>query len=192
MSKVDEVLNFWFGKPGTPEYGKPRSMWFKPDPLLDERIRDQFAEVYHFAAEGILDGWREYPASCLALIIVLDQFPRNLFRGKPEAFATDDRAIQMANYALELGHDRALLPVQRWFIYLPFEHSEQIEDQRKSIELFAGLAEDPDSAPAIVAARTHFDLIQTFGRFPHRNQILGRQSTPAEVDFLARPDGFKG
>jgi uncharacterized protein (DUF924 family) len=192
MSKVDDVLDFWFGKPGTPDYGKPRQMWFTHDAIVDDRIRDRFSEVYQFAAAGILDGWREYPASCLALIITLDQFPRNLFRGTPEAFATDDRALEMANYALELGHDTHLLPVQRWFLYLPFEHSENIEHQQKSVQLFSELADDPDNTPAIVSAHTHFDLIQTFGRFPHRNQILGRQSTPAELEFLDRPDVFRG
>jgi uncharacterized protein (DUF924 family) len=204
MSRVDEILDFWFGTPDTlnngEQYGKPRSMWFKSAPLIDREIKDRFEEVYHFAAASLLDGWKDAPSSCLALIITLDQFPRNIFRGTSTAFATDDLALSIAKHAIELELDRELLPVQRWFIYLPFEHSENIEDQLESVKLFETLSSDPDSQIAIDSARTHYELIKTFGRFPHRNQILGRVSTPAELEFLDRatsalpnrPDAFHG
>jgi uncharacterized protein (DUF924 family) len=193
MNKVDDILHFWFGTPDRDEnYGKMRSLWFESDPIVDRVIQDKFEEVYHFAADGLLDGWQYFPASCLALIIVLDQFPRNIFRGTPNAFATDDLALKVAEYAIDAGMDRQLLPVQKWFIYLPFEHSENLDRQLKSVELFNTLSDNPDSHIAIDSARTHLEIIRTFGRFPHRNQILGRESTPAELEFLARPDAFKG
>ncbi|PSB55249.1 DUF924 family protein [Chamaesiphon polymorphus] len=196
MSRVDEILDFWFGTPDAlnngEQYGKPRSIWFKSDPIIDREIKDRFEEVYHFAAAGLLDGWKDAASSCLALIITLDQFPRNIFRGTPTAFATDALALSIAKHAIETEIDRELLPVQRWFIYLPFEHSENIEDQLESVKLIETLTADPDSQIAIDSARTHYELIKTFGRFPHRNQILGRVSTPAELEFLARPDAFHG
>jgi uncharacterized protein (DUF924 family) len=204
MSRVDEILDFWFGTPDTltngEEYGKPRfsngealpTMWFKSEPIVDREIKDRFEEVYQFAAAGLLDGWQDAPTSCLALIITLDQFPRNMFRGKPAAFATDELALSVAKHAVETGIDRELFPVQKWFVYLPFEHSERLEDQLESVKLFETLASDPDSQIAIESARTHYELIKTFGRFPHRNQILGRVSTPTELEFLDRPDAFHG
>jgi uncharacterized protein (DUF924 family) len=195
-NKVDEIIDFWFGTPARLEgdeiYGKPRSMWFRADPIIDRVIKDRFEEVYQFAAAGLLDGWKYFPASCLALIITLDQFPRNMFRGTPAAFATDNLALEIAQHAIEMEFDRDLLPVQRWFIYLPFEHSEKIEHQLTSVKLFDTLSSDPDSQLAIASARTHLELIQAFGRFPHRNQILARSSTPDELAFLARPDAFHG
>jgi uncharacterized protein (DUF924 family) len=196
MNRVDEIIEFWFGTPGRlddgEQYGKPRLMWFKSDPIIDRVIKDRFEEVYQFATGGLLDGWKYFPASCLALIITLDQFPRNMFRGKPAAFATDELALSIAKHAVETGLDRELLPVQKWFIYLPFEHSENLEDQLTSVKLFETLSSDPDSQIAIESARTHYELIKTFGRFPHRNQILGRVSTPAELAFLDRADAFHG
>jgi uncharacterized protein (DUF924 family) len=192
MSKVSEILDFWFGKPQSSEYGKPREMWFRHDADFDARVRDRFLEVYQFAAAGLLYGWREAAESCLALIITLDQFPRNMFRGTSDAFATDDRALEIAKYAIELELDRELLPVQRWFMYLPFEHSENINDQLTAVQLFEGLKNDPASASAISFAQTHLNIIQTFGRFPHRNVILGRESTAAELEFLNQPDTFQG
>ncbi len=192
MNKVDEINNFWFGTPDRLEYGKPRSMWFRSDPLIDREIKKRFAEIYQFAAAGLLDGWQDAPSSYVALIITLDQFPRNMFRSEPKAFATDEIALSFAKHAVEIEIDRLLLPVQRWFIYLPFEHSENLKDQVESVILFETLASDPDSQIAIESAHTHYELIKTFGRFPHRNQILGRTSTPTELEFLARPDTFHG
>jgi uncharacterized protein (DUF924 family) len=196
MSRVDEILDFWFGSIDTlnngEQYGKPRSIWFKPDPIVDREIKERFTEIYQFAAAGLLDGWKDFAPSCLALIITLDQFPRNMFRGTSEAFTTDEMALDITKHAIGLELDRELLPVQRWFMYLPFEHSEQLEDQVESIRLFETLSSDPDSQIAIDSARTHYELIKTFGRFPHRNRILGRVSTPAELEFLDRADAFHG
>jgi uncharacterized protein (DUF924 family) len=195
VNRVEEIINFWFGtldRLDNSEYGKPRSMWFRSDSKIDCEIRERFEEVYQLAAAGLLDSWQDDPASCLALIITLDQFPRNMFRNTPTAFATDTRALAIAKQAIETEIDRKLLPVQRWFIYLPFEHSEKLEDQLRSVKLFETLASDPDSQIAIDSAHTHYELIKRFGRFPHRNQILGRTNTSAELAFLASPGAFHG
>jgi uncharacterized protein (DUF924 family) len=183
-AKVQEILNFWFGHPESPEYGKRREIWFQKDTNFDQEIRSRFLADYQLAATGTYDIWQTQPTSCLALIILLDQFPRNLFRGEPEAFATDFKALTAAEVAVKNGFDQQLVPVQRWFIYLPFEHSEKIEHQRQCIELFDQLKDDPESAHAIDYAYRHLEIIEKFGRFPHRNAILGRPSTPEELEFL--------
>ena len=182
-----DVLNFWFGNPEDADYGKPRKFWFIKSLDTDKQIKSRFETTYQAAARGELNDWRTSALSCLALIIVLDQFPRNLYRGKPQSFATDRMALEMANYALEQNYDRQLLPVQRWFIYLPLEHSENLADQKRSLQLFSSLKDDPDSESTIDYAQKHLDIIKRFGRFPHRNEILGRESTPEEIEFLKQP-----
>ncbi len=184
MSKVDEILEFWFGKTSELNYGKKREIWFTKDPLFDEQLRKRFYTDYQLATTGSLDTWQDSARSCLALILLLDQIPRNIFRGQIEAFATDFKAIIAAQKAIEQGFDQQMQPVERWFIYLPFEHSENMEHQRRCIELFAQLKDDPESAYAIDYAEQHFKIMQRFGRFPHRNAILGRESTPEEIEFL--------
>ncbi|NET55767.1 MAG: DUF924 domain-containing protein [Symploca sp. SIO2E6] len=187
MSQIKEILDFWFGKPQDPDYGKIRKFWFTKNPEFDQEVRSRFLSVYQQAAAGQLDQWRTSPHSCLALIILLDQFPRNLFRSQPQAFASDPQALSMAQYAINQGFDQQLPPVQRWFIYMPFEHSENLEHQRQSVELFTGLTDEPNFASAIDYAHRHLKVIERFGRFPHRNQILGRASTPEELEFLQQP-----
>jgi uncharacterized protein (DUF924 family) len=187
MSDFQSILNFWFGKPDEPNYGRSRKEWFVKDRVFDEEVRSRFLETYQKAASGELDSWQEYPLSCLALIIALDQFPRNMFRNTPQAFASDDRALQVAKYAVDRNFDKELLPVQRWFIYCPFEHSENLQDQQKSVELFTTLKDNPDSESAIDYAYRHLKVIERFGRFPHRNKILARQNTPEEEEFLKQP-----
>jgi uncharacterized protein (DUF924 family) len=186
-----EVLDFWFGAAGSPEYGRPREAWFKKSDAFDAAIRARFLDLHRQAADGQLQAWQAAPDSLLALIVVLDQFSRNLFRGSSRAFATDAPALAAAQLAVALGFDRSLSPVQRWFVYLPFEHAEDIALQRRCLELFEGLRGDSDSASSIDYARRHFDIIARFGRFPHRNAVLGRVSTPEEAEFLKQPgSGF--
>lgn len=180
----NEVLTFWFGTPGQTEFGKPRQVWFRKNPEFDQEICDRFSTTYQQAASGHLDHWQQNANSCLALLILLDQFPRNMFRGTPEAFATDAKALAVAKHAVEHQFDQQLVPVQRWFVYLPFEHSERWADQVRSLQLWQMLKDDPDSASPMDYAQRHADVIERFGRFPHRNQILGRQSTPEEIAFL--------
>ncbi|MCX7891436.1 MAG: DUF924 domain-containing protein [Burkholderiales bacterium] len=185
------VLAFWFGGAGSAESGRPRDCWFRKSDAFDAEIRERFGALHGAAHAGALDAWAETPLAALALLVVLDQFPRNLYRGTPRAFASDARALAVARKAVWRGFDRVLAPVARWFVYLPFEHAEDLTAQRESLRLFARLAGDPASATAIDYARRHYDVIARFGRFPHRNAILGRPSTPEEAEYLRQPgSGF--
>ena len=184
MSQAKEILEFWFGDPEQPDYGKPKRFWFTKKSEFDEKLRIQFLQDYQKAAAGYLDDWIETPETCLALILLLDQFPRNMFRGTPEAFATDWEALSVAQHAVAQGYDQKLLAVQRWFVYLPFEHSENLEHQQQAVRLFQQLRCHRDSASCIEYAIRHKSVIESFGRFPHRNAILGRISTPEEKEFL--------
>ena len=172
--RAEAVLEFWFR--GDLE----RKEWFSKDPSFDDEIRARFLALYEEGARGAFTVWRNSPRSCLALIVLLDQFPRNMFRGSARAFATDALALDAARHAIASGYDRPLSKTERTFIYLPFEHSENLADQERALELFAG---HPNSE----WAHKHWEIIKRFGRFPHRNGILGRQSTPAEIEFLRQP-----
>ncbi len=180
-----EVLAFWFGP--DPSLEGRRALWFGKDPATDALIRERFLATYTAAARGDLDAWMRTPDGALALIVVLDQFPRNLFRDTPAAFATDAYALDCARQVLERGWDVAMHPAQRLFLYLPFEHSEDLADQRRSVRLFAALDAAPGWADAFDYALAHYCVIRRFGRFPHRNAILGRASTAEETAFLAQP-----
>ena len=183
-SRAREVLDFWFGREGEPEYGRFRDEWFRKDPAFDATVTQQFADLYEQAAAGELDGWRDEAESCLALVIVLDQFPRNMFRGDGRTHAKDDKALETARYAVELALDRELPAFQRMFLYMPFMHSESVEDQRRSVELFEQLAAEAGAPDVVSYAARHKETVERFGRFPHRNRILGRATTPEEAEFL--------
>ncbi|AHY46291.1 hypothetical protein RradSPS_1008 [Rubrobacter radiotolerans] len=183
--RVTEVLDFWFGERDAEGYGEFREEWFKKDDAFDREVRRRFADLHAEAASGELDEWSREPESCLALILVLDQFSRNMFRGDPRSFATDDKALDLAKYAVSEGHDRALPPFQRTFIYMPYMHSENLEDQESCIRLFESLGEGFENNTRYAVA--HRDIIARFGRFPHRNEVLGRETTPEEAEFLKQP-----
>lgn len=187
MINPSDILDFWFTPTHLDSFGQPQGNWFKKDPQFDQTVRSQFLSTYQQAANYQLDHWQNTPHSCLALIILLDQFPRNMFRNKAEAFATDKQALEVAQGAISQSFDQQLLPVQRWFIYLPFEHSENLADQQTAMRLFSTLKDHPDSQKAIDSAEQHYQIIKTFGRFPHRNNILGRKNTPEEDTFLSQP-----
>jgi uncharacterized protein (DUF924 family) len=182
-----EILDFWFAPPDSPEHGRPRASWFQKSDAFDAEIRERFLATHEAARDGALDAWRARPLSALALAVALDQFPRNLFRGDSRAFASDARALGVARETVAAGFDRVLLPVQRCFAYLPFEHAEDLAAQRESLRLFESIADGPDGANTFTYAMRHYAVIERFGRFPHRNAILGRSSTPEEVDFLRQP-----
>lgn len=182
-----EVLEFWFGAPDSPEFGRNRKRWFEKSAEFDALVRDRFVATYEHAAGGSLDAWTERPLAALALVVTLDQFPRNMFRGTPRAFATDPQALAVARGMIARGFDAALLPAQRTFAYLPLEHAEDREAQREALRLFARLADDAGGASTLTYAMLHYAIVARFGRFPHRNAILGRESTPDEAEFLARP-----
>lgn len=181
------VLAFWFGAPDAPGYGQRRREWFARDARFDATIRERFAATLDAAACGALDAWCSTPEAALARVIVLDQFSRNMYRGTARAFATDALALQGARAMVERGDDRALLPVQRHFVYLPFEHAEDLAAQEEAVRLFETLRSDPHSAQAIEYAYRHRAVIARFGRFPHRNAVLGRSSTAEEIAFLREP-----
>jgi uncharacterized protein (DUF924 family) len=183
MTKAEEVLNFWFGREGDPDYGEFREAWFRKDPEFDREIRDRFEALYEAAAAGDLDDWKAEARSCLALVILLDQFPRNMFRGDPKSYATDPKAQETAEYAVDHALDRELPEFQRTFLYMPFMHSEDLEYQRRSVELFRGLGGSDSEGYAV----RHMEIIERFGRFPHRNEVLGRRTTPEEAEFLTQP-----
>jgi len=188
VSTPREILDFWFGREGDEGYGEFREAWFTKDPEFDREVWDRFEGAYEEAAAGRLDHWKDEAQSCLALIILLDQFTRNMFRGDPKTYATDDKAREAARHAVEHAYDRELSPYGRLFVYLPFEHSEDLEDQRFSVELFRGLAAEMGSEDLLGYAMRHLEIIERFGRFPHRNEILGRATTPEEAEFLRGPD----
>lgn len=187
MSSADEILEFWFGREDEADYGKFRKVWFRKKPRFDAEIRTRFISDYQLAAASKLDSWKSLPHSCLALILLLDQFPRNIFRGTPQAFATDPQAQYYTQYAVANGYDRQLLPVQRWFTYIPFEHSENLAHQHQSVELFGQLNHEPECGESLDWAIKHLKIIERFGRFPHRNKILGRETTAEEEEFLKQP-----
>lgn len=173
---IDEVLAFWFSERVAP-------LWFRSDPALDAEIRERFGALVTAAAAGELDDWLETPEGALALVILLDQFPRNIYRGTPAAFAADAKARAVADRALARGHDHQLAPARRMFLYLPFEHSEQLADQERSLALFTALGD----AELLDYAVRHREIIARFGRFPHRNAVLGRPSTIEEQAFMTQP-----
>ncbi|MGQ0547348.1 MAG: DUF924 family protein [Betaproteobacteria bacterium] len=187
MANHLEVLDFWFGEPR----GQRRKQWFEKDPAFDAAIRARFLPLYEALRRGEHASWLDAADGCLARIIVLDQLPRNMFRGSPRAFDADALALAAARHALERGYDRGLRPVERLFAYLPFEHSESLADQERACELCLPLAAFAETEDAYRYALAHRDIIRRFGRFPHRNAILGRASTPEETEFLKQPgSGF--
>ncbi len=177
-----EIIHFWF------EETAPQQ-WFQKNSDFDDQIRDRFLVTYEMARDGLCDGWNRDAEGCLALCILLDQFPRNMFRGEADAFSTDGKALLVAKYAVSNGFDQVLHVTQRGFVYLPYEHSEKMEDQKKSVKFFEKMKKD-DPLGYDYALR-HMELIERFGRFPHRNARLGRKSTPEEEEYLAAPgSGF--
>lgn len=184
----EDVLAFWFAD-GPALF---RETWFRSTAAFDAACGEGFRAVLDAARAGTLDHWTATPRGALALVIVLDQFPRNIHRGTPDAYAADPRARSIAGAAVARGDDRILSPVERIFLYLPFEHAENLADQDISVRLFETLRGAYDTAEtAIDIAYRHRDVIRRFGRFPHRNAILNRASTQEELAYLAEPgSGF--
>jgi len=180
-----QVLEFWFGAGS--DYGKRHKRWFEKDAAFDAEVRRRFAGLHERTAVGAEREWLAERPSCLARIVVLDQFSRHIHRGSPRAFATDALALEAARHAVAEGFDLAMLPVERLFTYLPFEHSESIADQSRACELMEPLAQFAETNDAHRYALAHRDIIARFGRFPHRNALLGRPSTPQELEFLKEP-----
>lgn len=175
------VIDFWCGSPGSPERDTFREVWFKDaTAAFDAEIRDRFLGLHERAVAGDFAHVLDSVDGCFALLILFDQFPRNMFRGTARAFATDAKAREVAAHAIAQGFDREVASVYRVFFYLPYEHSESLADQERGLELMKAL----DNPRTVEAALEHIAVIKRFGRFPHRNAALGRVSTPAESDYL--------
>lgn len=182
------VLDFWFGPPGAPDYGLPRQFWFTKDAAFDGALRDRFGGLHGRAIAGAYASWRDTPGECLALIIVLDQFSRNLYRDRADAFAADAQALELAKFALGVGYDRAVLPVQRWFFYLPLEHSESLADQDQSVACFERLRERDRAinTPSATAAQgPDAAVIEAVIDYAHRHRAIIRRFGPASPTATA-------
>jgi uncharacterized protein (DUF924 family) len=177
--KATGVLKFWFER--------ERGAWFKKNAAFDEEIRRRFLHLYEMGAAGELAQWKQVPADCLALVILLDQFPRNMFRGSAKAFAADPLARDAACTILQNDWDKAMTPDERMFAYLPLEHSESLADQERCLALMTEIAVFPETADLPKWAEAHLVIVRRFGRFPHRNAALGRANTPEETEFLKEP-----
>lgn len=190
-----DILDFWFGPGGNAREIAARQspLWFGKSAVNDQRVNARFSDTLVTAAAGRLDGWAATPHGRLALIIVLDQFPHHIHRGGAKSFATDPQALAHALAALESGEDVQLSPIERVFLYLPIEHAESVEMQDLSVALYGRLAAEASADERALFddflkyAHAHRDVIVRFGRYPHRNKLLGRPSTPEEIEFLKQP-----
>lgn len=195
MSSPDEVLNFWFGElceDGTVD-PETKKRWFKKSKAFDEEIRDRFGELHRRAHGGELDDWTKDARGRLALVIVLDQFSRNLHRDTGDMYACDLQAARIAVHGMDCGHDVELPISYRVFLYMPFMHTEDLDLQERGVTAFERLAdESPEPTRGTCKdyakyARVHRDIVKQWGRFPHRNKLLQRDTTPDEAEFLTKP-----
>ncbi|HEY1430569.1 MAG TPA: DUF924 family protein [Stellaceae bacterium] len=184
--RATALIDFWFGPPDDPGRQQHREIWFRATEEFDAALRREFFADYEAAAGGALRSWEASPESALAVVLLLDQVPRNIFRGTPRAYSTDAAACAAAERALERGFDQMVPPAWRLFFYMPYHHSENLDDQRRSMALSNALPRNPDRRSSLRRyGCPYIEVIERFGRFPHRNEILGRQSTPDEIGFMA-------
>jgi len=178
---INDILTLWFSE-------RVKPLWYNSTPEFDQELRENYMDAYQAALNGGLSAWEETPQGALALVICLDQFPLNMFRNQAESFAGEAPSREVAARAIEKGFDQSLEGAQRAFLYLPYMHSENMTDQDRVMELFskAGLKDN------LKWASHHRNIVQRFGRFPHRNVILGRQSTPEEIAYLQSDEAFTG
>jgi len=190
MTDYSDVLEFWFGDPASDGFGAYREAWFEKNEAFDAEIKTRFGKDVAKASAGSYDFWQDTAEGTLALIITLDQFPRNIFRGLPKAYAADHKARSIARRAIDRRFDQGLATMQRLFIYLPFEHSENLADQRRCVALYLEILEDFGDEirdRAHFSVHRHCEIIERFGRFPHRNEVMRRQSSAEEIAFLMEP-----
>jgi len=186
--RAREVLDYWLGAPDSAEYGRERRFWFQPSTEVDAVIRSRFLSVHTDAVAGKCNTWTTTTLGACALILVFDQFSRHLYRGTPDAFASDARALAITRNLVEQGEDQHLpTPYHRCFVYLPFEHDESMHSQRESLRLFEALKHETGLTTPFEWAVKHAEVIERFGRYPHRNKILGRLSSTEEAAFLREP-----
>lgn len=188
MAEWRDIYDFWFGAPGSDGHGDVREFWFASTPDIDREIKERFLDRYRRAAAGDFEDWKSDARGWVALIVLLDQVPRNVFRGNPQSFAADPVALASAKQLEASPLNKELITVEKLFAYLPFEHSEQIDDQMKSVALCEAIDDHEQKAEWIEFAVLHRDIVAKFGRFPHRNAILDRDSTPEETAWLESSD----
>ena len=176
-----EIINFWYSD-------KIKQQWFASTSELDEEIRKKYENLWLIAMNGELDEWQSSPEGCLALIILLDQFPLNMFRGEAKSFISESKSIAVALTAINCGFDKKINRDKLSFLFMPFMHSEKSEDQELSVKLY----KEHNLTNNLKFAEHHRDIIKRFGRFPHRNKILGRDSTSLEIEYLNSKNAFKG
>ena len=176
-----EILDFWFSD-------EVRKLWFKSTPEFDALLRERFEALWTRASSGELDDWLQSAAGCLALVLVLDQFPLNMFRGQAQSFVSEAQSREVARLAIDKGFDQDLDARARAFLYMPFMHSEVLADQQLALQLFA----QPGLEDNLRFARHHHDIVEKFGRFPHRNEALGRESSESEIEYLNSKEAFTG
>ncbi len=186
-ARAKALVDFWFGVEGDPLRERHREIWFEKKEKFDASLRERFSADHELAVKGALDNWELSPAGALALLLLLDQIPRNIFRGSSRAYASDEKAREVADRAIRRGFDLEVPPAWRIFFYLPFVHSEDLADQRRALLLFAALPAGPERSKEPSPVERHALIIARFGRFPHRNAVLGRVSTADEVAFLTEP-----
>jgi uncharacterized protein (DUF924 family) len=190
-ARAQAVLDLWFGEAGSPEFGADRKLWWKKERAFDAMLTGRFGALLEEAHAGGLREWESTPCGMLALIVLLDQFSRNCFRNTPRAFAGDARALALARRLVESGDDMSLPSAyHRAFAYMPFEHDETPESQRESLRLFGALKDETGVSSFYESALEHAEVIERFGRFPHRNRILGREMLADEEAWLAKHGGF--
>jgi len=183
---IREILDFWFLPLGDPEHGKPRQIWWESTPAFDEEARTRFGALLDRAAAGELDHWRKSPDGAFALVLLCDQLARNIHRRTAKAFSGDAKAREAARHALAHNYPAAYGLDMRLFFFMPFQHSEDLGDQEFCCTLFAALGNEDNGKHAV----QHRDIVARFGRFPHRNEVLGRTSTPEELDYLRTANRF--
>ncbi len=176
-----DVIDFWFSD-------RVRKLWFNSTPEFDRELRESYRETWEKAKRGELDHWKQSAEGCLALVVILDQFPLNMFRDTAESYSTEAQSREVARHALALEFDRSLESGQRAFLYMPFMHSEDLADQKLALELF----DQPGLESNLRFARHHHDIVAKYGRFPHRNAALGRDNTEAESEYLNSKEAFTG
>lgn len=182
-NRLEDLLRFWFDSAEPNHMASHKQAWWMKDAAFDQRITEDFSPLFHLAEKGELEDWKKTALGCVGLVLLLDQFPRNMFRGQARAFACDPQARALTRYVLSRGFDQSLPIGPRLFLYLPLEHSEDLGDQDRSVELIRAL----NDADYLDYAEQHRKIIAKFGRFPHRNEALGRPSTAEEIDFLKQP-----
>lgn len=185
---INAILAFWFTMPGDPAWTSMRDAWWKKDPAFDQACRDVGMTLHGRAMRGELEGWKEHPQGALAYVVLCDQLPRNMFRGTPQMYASDDMALAGSKLIDRQGWRSELTPVQRLFSHMPFEHAENVPDQEDHVAFVRDEYDGPEKADCLQSAERHLEIISRFGRFPHRNAILGRETTAEEAAFLKEPN----